>query len=205
MAQIQQRRETPGLACLPASGPLPARASQSVSWLEASTRVATAMGELRADALWPYDRVFTPRGPVPVAGFDVWQGPGTGAGAPVVFSPGAIGNAFPLRLGQRQPVLVQLPEGRTYEGQRELLLPALALVNGQDICLRPCKHIAYVRLILERGEVIVAEGALCEAEGRIRGGSGAPRLDLGAARLLLARLRGAGGAVGANTGLPPRS
>lgn len=193
----------PALARLPAAGQAPASAPESVSWLEASTRVATAMGDVRADQLWPDDRVLTPRGSVRVANFDVWQGLGTGAGAPVVFSPGAIGNAFPLRLGQRQPVLVALPEGQSHRGHRELLLPALALVNGEDICLRPCKHIAYVRLILEQGDVIVAEGALCEAAGAMRGRLRAPRLALGAARLLLAKLRGESSAV-ENTGLPLR-
>ena len=203
MPQMQQRRERPALARLPASGLEPASAPESVSWLEASTRVATAMGDVRADALWPDDRVLTPRGAVRVAGFDVWQGAGTGGGAPVVFSPGTIGNVLPLRLGQRQPVLVQLPEGQRYGGHRELLLPALALVNGRDICLRPRKHIAYVRLILEQGEVIVAEGALCEAAGAMRGSLRAPRLELGAARLLLAKLRGESSAA-ENTGLPLR-
>ncbi|WP_438990903.1 Hint domain-containing protein [Lentibacter sp.] len=153
--------------------------SDVASWLEASTRVATEMGDLRVDGLWPGDRLLSEMGHETVVRFDVWQGEGLRANAPVVFSPGVLGNQMPLRVRQSQPVLIRLPEGHSYQGQSELYVPALVLVNGTDIALRPCKHISYLRLILTVEAMIFAEGAACEADGLHRGASERRRLRLG--------------------------
>lgn len=183
-------------------GRAPAPEGASATWLEAGTRVATAMGDVRVDALWPHDRLLTPEGAVLLLGFDVWQGVGRGAAAPVVFSPGALGNVQPLRVAQSQPVLLKLPAGQSYCGQACLMVPALALVNGEDICLRPCKHLSYIRLTLQREAVVFAEGARCAARGgRVaRERRSYLALDYAAAVLLMADLRKVGAV--ANAGLP---
>lgn len=164
------------------------------SWFEASTRIATEMGDLRVDALWPGDRLLSEAGHESVVGFEVWQGEGLRANAPVVFSPGVLGNQMPLRVRQSQPVLIRLPERCAYQGHRELFVPALVLVNGSDIALRPCQHICYLRPVLRTEATIFAEGAACEADGVLKSRSPGRRLRLGygAAAAVLSYLPEAG-------------
>ena len=180
MRQTQEQRQTAqgrALAGTPSAAQTPV--SDVASWLEASTRVATEMGDLRVASLWPGDRLLSELGHETVVRFDVWQGEGVRANAPVVFSPGVLGNQMPLRVCQSQPVLIRLPEGHSYQGQNELYVPALVLANGSDIALRPCKHISYLRLILSTEAMIFAEGAACEADGLLRGATARRRLRLG--------------------------
>lgn len=127
-------------------------------------RIATAMGGLRAGDIWEGDHVETlDDGPQPVA----WVGrrtlSGHGANAPVLFAPGAIGNHSPLKLSQQHRVLLRTPLAELMFGAPEVLVPAKALVNGEDICLMPCARITYVHLALEHHQLLFAEGALCES------------------------------------------
>ena len=127
-------------------------------------RIATAMGGVRAGDVWVGDLVQTlDGGPQPVS----WVGrrlvPGTGANAPVLFAPGAIGNHSPLKLSQQHRVLIASPLAELMFGASEVLVPAKALINGVDICLMPCARIAYVHLALESQQILLAEGAHCES------------------------------------------
>ncbi|MGD9917579.1 MAG: Hint domain-containing protein [Paenirhodobacter sp.] len=89
---------------------------------------------------------------------------GQGRGAPVWFETGTIGNSAPLRLSQQHRLLVSLPPDlAAEEGAAELLLPARAFVNGATVQLRPEPRITYCHLLLDRHEVLAAEGAPCES------------------------------------------
>lgn len=131
---------------------------------EASTRIATAMGDVPVSELWKGDKVLTYDGG---AASVVWAGRrevrGRGANAPVLFTPGAIGNYAPLRLSPQHRVLVASPKAELMFGSHEVLVPAKALVNGRDICYAPCKTVSYVHFLLERHDIVFAEGASCES------------------------------------------
>ncbi|MEZ5714709.1 MAG: Hint domain-containing protein [Paracoccaceae bacterium] len=138
--------------------------SHSFVCFAGDTRIATALGGIRAADLWPGDLVDTlDAGPQPVR----WMGrrtvPGQGPNAPVLFTPGAIGNHSPLRLSQQHRVLVRSPLAELMFGSPEVLVPAKALVDGADIRIAPCARIDYVHLLLPAHGLLFAEGALCES------------------------------------------
>ncbi|UYV36999.1 Hint domain-containing protein [Rhodobacteraceae bacterium D3-12] len=128
------------------------------------TRIATAMGGVRAADIWAGDRLLTlDNGPQQVQ----WAGRrvvrGHGANAPVLFAPGTIGNHAPLKLSQQHRVLVRSPLAELMFGASEVLIPAKAMVNGVDICIRSCARVGYVHFALAAHEVLLAEGALARA------------------------------------------
>lgn len=128
------------------------------------TRIATAMGHVRAGDLWEGDLVTTlDGGAQPVLWSRRRVVPGQGANTPVLFTPGAIGNAAPLRLSPQHRVLIRSPMAELLFGAPEVLVPAKALVNGDDIRFDPCPRIGYVHLLLPAHHVLFAEGALCES------------------------------------------
>lgn len=128
------------------------------------TRIATALGGIRATDLWEGDLIETlDAGPQPVRWVGRRKVPGQGPNAPVLFTPGAIGNHSPLRLSQQHRVLIRSPLAELMFGASEVLVPAKALVNGEDIHLAPCARIDYVHLLLPAHGLLFAEGALCES------------------------------------------
>lgn len=96
-----------------------------------------------------------------------WRGhrnvPGRGASAPVLFAPGAIGNDRPLRLSQQHRVMVTTPRAQLLFGSAEVFVPAKAMVNNRDIKLSPCAVANYVHILLDKHQIIRAEGVLCES------------------------------------------
>lgn len=128
------------------------------------TKIATAMGGVCAGDIWEGDRVLTLDDDAQTVR---WIGrravQGHGPNAPVLFAPGAIGNHSPLRLSQQHRVLVRSPMAEMMFGSSEVLLPAKALVNGDDICIQPCARVEYVHLALDKHQVLFAEGAHCES------------------------------------------
>ena len=138
--------------------------SDEFNSLAEDARIATLMGGVRACDLWEGDLVQTlDAGPQPVVGIRRCVVRGHGADAPVLFASGAIGNHSPLKMSQQHRVLIASPLAELMFGAAEVLVPAKALVNGEDICLIPCAQVAYVQLVLKRHEILLAEGALCES------------------------------------------
>lgn len=128
------------------------------------TRISTAMGGIPAGDLWEGDLIDTlDAGPQPVVQVLNRVVRGVGANAPVLFTPGAIGNYAPLRLSQQHRVMLRTPMAELMFGAPEVLVPAKALVNGRDICFAPCERVEYVHLLLASHHVLFAEGALCES------------------------------------------
>ncbi|MCV2893751.1 Hint domain-containing protein [Lentibacter sp. XHP0401] len=130
---------------------------------EAGTRIATRMGEIPVDEIWAGDKLLTlDHGEQPV----LWTGSkvvrGYGRNAPVLFSPGAIGNHAPLRLSQQHRVLVASAAAQLLFGADEVFVPAKALVNGGDIRLAPCVEVQYYHLLLAEHGIVTADGAYCE-------------------------------------------
>lgn len=134
------------------------------SWFGENARVVTAMGALRLGDVWEGDHVQTlDGGAQPVVRIRRCVGSGQGDTAPVLFAPGAIGNHSPLKLSQMHRVMISSPMAELMFGACEVLVPAKALVNDEDVCLIPCAQITYVQLELARHHVLIVEGAYCES------------------------------------------
>ena len=128
------------------------------------TRIATALGGIAAGDLWAGDRVGTlDAGAQPVLWVGRRQVPGRGADAPVLFTPGAIGNFAPLRLSQQHRVLVRSAMAELMFGASEVLVPAKAMVNGEDIRIDLCPRVDYVHVLLPAHHIVMAEGAACKS------------------------------------------
>ncbi len=140
-------------------------------------KVAQVFGHVAAGT-----RIGAPHGPVPVqylqAGLPVatrdsgarpvlWlgerRGPGIGPAAPVVFEIGAIGNTRRLLLSQRHRVLIAHPLAELYFGLPEVFVPAAALANGRDIRIEPRPRIRWFSILLDRHEVLTADGVPAES------------------------------------------
>ncbi|MCI2397980.1 Hint domain-containing protein [Aliiroseovarius subalbicans] len=131
--------------------------------LAAETRVQTDGGLRPLRDLSVGDLVHTrDHGSRPVTWLGAHQMTGVGAAAPVLFAPGAIGNAAPLRLSQQHRVMLAHPLAEFYHGSSEVLMPAKSLVNGEMIRIAPSPHVTWMNLTTDDHDIITAEGAAVE-------------------------------------------
>jgi hypothetical protein len=126
--------------------------------------ILTPDGERPVEALRPGDLVTTrDRGAQPV----IWAGaetvPGTGDTAPVLIRAGAMGNRRDLLLSPQHRMLMRGWRAELYAGLSEALVAAVHLVNGRTMLRAPCAAVTYVHFMLERHEIVFAEGAETES------------------------------------------
>lgn len=129
-----------------------------------STRISTPGGWVKAGKLEPGMQVSTWNGPPRTV---LWIGrrrvAAHGPSAPVHFAIGSIGNTQALRLSQQHRVMIRVPRNASEFGVTELLVPAKELVDGQEVTLRRGGEITYVHCLLDRHDLLIAEGAPCES------------------------------------------
>ncbi|AJE47936.1 Hint domain-containing protein [Celeribacter indicus] len=131
---------------------------------EASMRIATPSGSRAAGALQPGDAVRTlDHGPQPLRRIATRRMEGRGRHAPVTVAPGALGNTDALVLSQQHRILLQGPEVRRLHGVAQVLVPAVAFVDGRAIRVTPRPDITYVHLLFDRHELLCCHGVLCES------------------------------------------
>ena len=132
---------------------------------EETMRIDTPGGPRPAGTLRPGDLVTTrDHGPQPVQVVAARRVRGRGRHAPVVFAPGTRGNDRPLVLSQQHRVLQPVPDGvRPEGGAPEVLIPAVAFVDGAAIRVTPRETITYVHLLFEAHEIVRCEGVPCES------------------------------------------
>ncbi len=127
----------------------------------AGTRILTDRGEVPIEVLEAGDRVLTVGGSAaPV----LWVGRRSYAGRflagqrrllPVLFRAGSLGGGLPRRDLRVSPQHAMLLDG--------VLVPAWCLVNGAGIVQETaCARVDYLHLVLDRHDVILAEGAPSE-------------------------------------------
>ena len=149
------------------------------------TRIRTRHGAVPVERLRTGDLVATrDHGFQPLRLLASRRVPATGSLAPVVFAPGAIGNRRELVLSPQHRLLVRGAAAELFFGEAEVLVPAVALVNGGDIVRREGGTIEYHHLVFDRHEIVHAEGV--EAESLLVGGGGLERMPAALQREVLA-------------------
>ncbi len=134
----------------------------------AESRIATPDGARRVGDIRAGDLVVTlDNGVQPVR----WAGRrrvvGTGLNAPVEIATGALGNTAPLRLSPQHLVLWRSAMAELLFAADEVLVPIRALIDGRVVQQRPCAQIEYAHLLLDRHELLLAEGTPCESLLRV--------------------------------------
>jgi hypothetical protein len=130
----------------------------------AGTMIFTARGARPVEMLQPGDLLLTrDSGMRPVR----WVGKVTVDGrnrfAPIRFMAETYGNTRPLLVSPSHRMLITGWRAEMYFGEREILVPAKTLVNGDTVRIAPCETVTYVHVLLDRHEVIFAEGAATES------------------------------------------
>lgn len=130
----------------------------------AGTMIFTAEGAKAVETLAPGDLLLTrDRGMQPIRWVGQVTVDGTGRFAPICFMPETVGNTTTLMVSPNHRMLITGWRAEIYFGEREILAPAKSLVNGKTVRVAPCERVTYVHLLLDRHEVIFAEGAATES------------------------------------------
>ncbi|WP_141246568.1 Hint domain-containing protein [Actibacterium ureilyticum] len=127
-------------------------------------------------------QILTPDGPMPIETLEIgmqvttqdhgnqplrWIGrttvPCIGKLAPIVFQKGALGNHRDLVVSPQHRMLISDWRAQLYLGVDECLIAAKDLVNGDTIYRRPGGLISYYHLLLDRHEILLAEGIPAES------------------------------------------
>ncbi len=128
------------------------------------TRIATQRGEVAIECLRAGDKVFTAdHGYQPLRGVAKARFRAHSQFAPVLFEKGAIGNTRPLKVSQQHRMLVTGWRAELACGHREVLVPAIQLVNGDTIRVAEGGFVTYFHLVFDQHEVILANGAMSES------------------------------------------
>ena len=128
------------------------------------TRIETADGPRPIETLRPGDLVRSlDRGLRPV----LWTGGrsmlGVGRAAPVEIAAGTLGATAPLCVSRQHRILVSGADVELLFGSAQVFVPAIHLVAAGLARLGPPRPVSYFHLVLDRHEVIFAEGLASES------------------------------------------
>lgn len=130
----------------------------------AGTAIRTPLGDIAVESLRPGDLVETlDHGAQPLRWTGMREVAAQGALAPVAIAAGVLGNARTLVLSPQHRVLVTGWRAQVHFGAAEVLVPAIALVDGESVVRRTGGTVAYHHLLFDRHEIVFAEGAPAES------------------------------------------
>ncbi|HAR50424.1 Hint domain-containing protein [Roseovarius nubinhibens] len=130
----------------------------------AGTLIATDRGPRRIETLQPGDRLRTlDHGWQPLRWLGQMEVLGVGRLAPVRIARGALGNDRTLWVSPQHRMLVSDWRAELLFGASEVLVPAIALVDGQQITRVARRRVSYCHLLFDRHQIIHAEGCLSES------------------------------------------
>ncbi|KAB7610412.1 hypothetical protein F9L33_14010 [Amylibacter sp. SFDW26] len=96
-----------------------------------------------------------------------WMGHRTVSGqgdfAPIVFQKGAIGNSDTLRVSPQHRILLRDWRAELLFGEKEVLVAAKHLVNGDTIYAQACESVTYYHMMFDQHEIVLSEGAKTES------------------------------------------
>ncbi|QEW23033.1 hypothetical protein LA6_005269 [Marinibacterium anthonyi] len=128
------------------------------------TLILTKYGQRRVEDLQVGDEVITrDNGFQPIRWIDCTRVEAKGAFAPIEFLPGTIGNDEALFLSPEHRVLMTGWAPELLTGEPEVFVAAKHLVNDGNIRICPGGHVTYVHFMLDRHEIVFANGAQCES------------------------------------------
>ena len=130
----------------------------------AGTRILTPSGQRPVESLRRGDVVTARDGGLqPIVWIGHRRAPARRHLAPVRIRAGTLGNARDLWLSPQHRVLLRGAALEMAFGVPEALAPAVALVNGATITRAPRAQIDYYHILLDRHDILFAEGAPCES------------------------------------------
>lgn len=130
----------------------------------AGTRLRTPHGPRAIEEIRPGETVWTRSAAAArVRWVGARQVPATGRLAPVVFAPGAFGNARELAVSAQHRMLVRGTRAALLFGAPEVLVPARFLVGLPGVTRREGGFVTWCHLMFDRHEIVEAEGALSES------------------------------------------
>ncbi len=127
-------------------------------------------------------------GPQPLAWIGRTSLRAEGNFAPVEFAPGVLGNADTLRLSPHHRVFLYQHGAARLADRAEVLVQAVALVDGARVRRREGGFVDYFSLVFDAHEIVYAEGT--PVESLLVGKAMAPRLPPGLAEDLQRRFPG---------------
>ncbi len=128
------------------------------------TLIATDKGPRPIESLRIGDRVMTrDNGAQPIRWIGGRHAIGSGRFAPVEIPAGILGAAAPLRVSQQHRILLRGARVELLFGECEVFAPAIHLVGRNGIRLINGGRVAYFHLLLDRHEIIVANGVASES------------------------------------------
>lgn len=141
-----------------------ARYNQLVTCFADGTQIETPTGPVPVEEIRPGQEVWTNgSGPLPVR----WTGsavvPGTGAMAPVVFAPEALGNSSELVVSQQHRIWIESPIAELYFGQSAVLVAAKHLCGLPGVSLRPQPKVRYTHFMFDNHQIVRSNGLLTES------------------------------------------
>ncbi|MCF6433403.1 Hint domain-containing protein [Leisingera sp. MMG026] len=140
------------------------RYSDYVTCFGEGTWIDTADGPVAVEDLSRGQRVWTKdSGAQPIYWIAETSVRGTGAFAPVVFAPGAIGNDRELILSQQHRVHVELPVAEMLFGQAGVLVAAKHLCGLPGVGIREQAVIRYFHFMFDRHHIVRSNGVLTES------------------------------------------
>jgi len=130
----------------------------------AGTHIATPAGLRSVETLAAGDLVTTlDHGPRPLRWCGCRDLPGRGRMAPILIRAGALGNDRDLRLSPQHRILIAGWRAEVMFGEPEVLVPAVALVNGDTIRRAPVDRVTYVHFLFDGHELVLSEGIATES------------------------------------------
>ncbi|SFK94206.1 Hint domain-containing protein [Shimia haliotis] len=130
----------------------------------AGTRLLTPCGQRPIESLVAGDLVTTrDKGPMPVRWIGRRSVVGRGAFAPVRIARGALGAIRAHYVSQNHRLLLEGWRAELFFGEKEVLVPAKALVDGDQIALRQMPEVTYFHMMFDSHQIVEADGVASES------------------------------------------
>ena len=128
------------------------------------TLIETVSGPVPVEALCPGDLIATQdNGYQPLRWIGRSTVPAGGDLAPVLIKAGTFGTKRDLRVSPQHRMLLSGAEAQYLFGGTEVMAAASHLINDHSVRRQPTELVTYLHLLLDRHEVIFAEGAATES------------------------------------------
>ena len=128
------------------------------------TRIATPDGDMPIEEIETGQPIWTrDHGAMPVTWIGSTTVPGTGAFAPVVFTPGSIGNDAELVVSQEHRIFFTSARAEVLFGQSDGLIAAKHLSGLPGVNIQDRESITYTHLMFDSHQIIRSNGALTES------------------------------------------